>query len=70
VCVLTLSWAQGIDGKYLQIIQPGDAESDDNGMDESAPSKPPTADNGTDISWDDVAYSLDETLGTIQFQGV
>ncbi|CAO3686335.1 unnamed protein product [Umbelopsis ramanniana] len=52
----------GIDGKYLQIIQPGDAESDDNGMDESAPSKPPTADNETDISWDDVAYSLDETL--------
>ncbi|KAI9279674.1 gamma-tubulin complex component protein [Umbelopsis sp. AD052] len=31
-------------------------------MDESAPSKPPTTDNETDISWDDVAYSLDETL--------
>jgi hypothetical protein len=54
---------KGIDGKYLQIIQPGDAESDDNVMDESATSKPLITDNVNDISWDDVAYSLDETLG-------
>jgi hypothetical protein len=54
---------QGIDGKYLQIIQPGDADSDDNGMEEPSPPKPLTTDNENDISWDDVAYSLDETLG-------
>ncbi|GAB5586117.1 gamma tubulin complex Spc97/GCP2 subunit Alp4 [Umbelopsis nana] len=52
----------GIDGKYLQIIHPGDAESDDNVMDEPAPSKPLTTENEADVSWDDIAYSLDETL--------
>jgi hypothetical protein len=35
-------------------------------MDEPAPSKPLTTENEADVSWDDVAYSLDETLGMYQ----
>ncbi|KAM3586873.1 gamma tubulin complex Spc97/GCP2 subunit Alp4 [Umbelopsis sp. WA50703] len=52
----------GIDGKYLQIIHPGDAESDDNNIEDAVTAKPLGPETDQDISWDDIAYSLDETL--------
>ncbi|KAJ2956059.1 hypothetical protein NQZ79_g8038 [Umbelopsis isabellina] len=52
----------GIDGKYLQIIHPGDGESDDNNMEDATTTKVLETEADQDISWDDIAYSLDETL--------
>jgi hypothetical protein len=49
----------------LQIIHPGDAESDDNNIEDAVTAKPLGPETDQDISWDDIAYSLDETLGML-----